>query len=187
MKRIASMALMICLGVAAVYAQRSVNMTSSGTSGASAVNLQQPNTSNDEDNFAGTGTLGQFTVRQIRAISNSPTPSSTCSGPSKIYFLELAGGAVFRFQDGSLLTARLTQGSDCIDFSELFAHCTLVLQITGGTGRFQNATGTLTFTEAVAPTLFDTSNNPVFFFSTGAYTGTISGVGMGEAPQEVRP
>ena len=187
MKRIASMTLMFGLGVAAVYGQMSVNMKSSGTSGASAINLQQPNSSNNEDNFTGTGSLGRFTVRQFRAISNSPTASSTCEGPTKLYFPEPAGAAVFRFKDGSLLNARLVEGSDCIDFSAQFAHCTIVFQITGGTGRFQNATGTLTFTEAVAPMMFDTSNNPVVFFATGEYTGTISGVGMREGSQERQP
>ena len=81
MKPIVTMALMLNLGVASVYAQQhSVKMVFSGTSAASTVNLQQPDTSNDEDNFAGKGTLGSFTFRNVRAIANSPTPSSTCSG-----------------------------------------------------------------------------------------------------------
>jgi hypothetical protein len=101
MKRIASMALMFSLGVAASYGQVSVKMTFSGTSAATAVNLQIPNTGTGEDNFAGTGTFGSFTVRQFRAIDNAPTPppSSCASNPkdSYLYFLERGGGAVFRF------------------------------------------------------------------------------------------
>jgi hypothetical protein len=178
MKRIATVVVMLHLGVAALCAQeKPVKMKFSGTSAPSTVNLLQPDTSNDEDNFAGTGTLGSFTVRNVRAIANSPTPSSTCSGPNQIFSTESAGGGVFRFQDGSLLSVNLTQGGDCINFAPVpEAHCTVTFQITGGTGRFKNARGTLTFTETVLPVLADASNNPVFFAATGEYTGTVSGV-----------
>jgi hypothetical protein len=177
MKHIASMTLMLTLGVAAVYAQeKPVKMTFSGTSAPSTVNLQQPDTHDDEDNFAGKGTLGSFTLRNVRAIANSPTPSSTCSGANQLYFTESAGAGVFRFQDGSLLYVNLTQGGDCIDFVALEAHCTVNFQITGGTGRFKNAKGALTFTETAAPVLADASNTPVFFEASGEFTGTVSGV-----------
>jgi len=187
MKHIASMTLMLTLGVAAVYAhEKPVKMTFSGTSAASTINLQQADTSNDEDNFAGNGTLGSFTLRNVRAIANSPTPSSTCSGPNQLYFTESAGGGVFRFQDGSLLTVNLTQGGDCIDLVANEAHCTVTFQITGGTGRFKNASGTITFTETVVPVLTDASNNPVFFAATGEYTGTVSGVSEEQGQDEGR-
>jgi hypothetical protein len=186
MKQIATIALMLNLGVASVYAQqRPVKMVFSGTSAASTINLQQPNTTNDEDNFAGSGMLGSFTFRNVRAIAAAPQPSSTCSGPNQLYFSEVAGAGVFRFQDGSLLNVKLTQGSDCIDLAAQEAHCTVTYQITGGTGRFQNASGVLTFTETVAPVLADAFNNPVFFAATGEFTGTVSGVAL-EEPQDVR-
>jgi hypothetical protein len=171
-------AAVLTLGVAAAYAQESVNvkMTFSGTSENSANNLQQPNTSNDEDNFAGTGTLGSFTLRNVRAISNSPSSSDTCSGTNDLFLPELAGGGVFRFQDGSLLDLQLTQGGDCIDLTTGEAHCALTFQITGGTGRFRNASGTLTLTETVLTVISDAVGNPVFFVATGEITGTVSGV-----------
>ena len=188
MKRIATVVVMLHLGVAGVYAQQTpVKMNFSGTSAPSTVNLLQPDTNNDEDNFAGTGTLGSFTVRHIRAIANSPTTSSTCSGPNQLYFQELAGGGVFRFQDGSLLNVLLTKGGDCIDFAVPpagEAHCTMSLQITGGTGRFKNASGTLTFTETVVPALLGASNTPVFFAATGQYTGTVFGVSEEQGQDE---
>jgi hypothetical protein len=82
MKYIATMALMLNLGVASVYAQHlTVKMAVSGTGAPSAVNLQQPNTATSEDNYAGIGTLGAFTYRDVRALTTSPQPSSTCSGP----------------------------------------------------------------------------------------------------------
>jgi len=175
MKHIATMALMLNLGVASAYAQP-VKMGFSGTSAASTVNLQQPDTSNDEDNFAGNGTLGAFTFRNVRAIANSPTPSRSCSGPNQLHFADPAGAGVFRFEDGSLLKVNLTQGGDCIDLAAQEGHCTLTLQITGGTGRFKNASGTLTFTETSVPVLADALHNPVFFAATGEFTGTLSGV-----------
>ena len=179
MKYILAMALMLNLGVAAVYAQHyPVKMAYSGTSGASAVNLQQPGTATVEENFAGNGALGQFTFRLISAETTSPQqpPPSTCSGPANIYFSRLGGAGVFRFQDGSLLKVNVTQGADCIDLAALQGHCTLTLQIAGGTGRFKDASGTLTLTETNVPVLADVLNNPVFFASTGEFTGTVSGL-----------
>jgi hypothetical protein len=179
MKYIAAMALMLNLGVATVYAQRyPVKMVYSGTSGASAINLQQPGTQTVEENFAGNGALGPFTFRLISAETASPQqpPPSTCSGPANIYFSRVAGAGVFRFQDGSLLKVNVTQGADCIDLAAQQGHCTLTLQITGGTGRFKDASGTLTLNETNVPVLADVFNNPVFFASTGEFTGTVSGV-----------
>jgi hypothetical protein len=177
MKYIAAMALMLNLGVASVYAQhQTVNMPFSGTGAPSTVNLQQPNTSNNEENYAGNGTLGQFTFRDVRALPNSPQPVSTCSGTNKIAFLGHAGGGVLRFQDGSLLYVSLTQSIDCIDLAAQVANCTLNFQITGGTGRFKNASGLLTLTETIVSVLSDALGNPAFFAATGEITGTVSGV-----------
>ncbi len=187
MKYIATMALMLNLGVASVYAQHlNVKMAVSGTSGASSINLQQPNTNNSEDNYAGDGTLGSFTYRDVRALLTSPQQSSTCSGPNKIAFSGSVGAAVFRFQDGSLLNVSLTLETDCIDLTVLQAHCVLYFQVTGGTGRFKDASGVLTLTETVVPVLADALNNPVFFAATGEVTGTISGVSREADHQEDR-
>ena len=52
MKHIATMALMLNLGVAGVYAQQTpVKMTFSGTAAASTINLQQPNTNTRRRQF----------------------------------------------------------------------------------------------------------------------------------------
>jgi hypothetical protein len=177
MKRTAILALMLNLGIAGAYAQQhSVKMVFSGTTAASAVNLAQPSTTNNEENYAGNGTLGSFTFRDVRAIAVSPQQSSTCSGPNKFFFSSDAGGGVFRFHDGSLLKVSLTQGGDCIDLAAQEAHCVLTFQIIGGTGRFKDASGVLTLTEAVVPVVADASSNPVFFAATGGITGTVSGV-----------
>ena len=175
---------MMNLAIASVYAQQNaVKMTFSGTGAASPIDLKQPNTNTAEENVAGNGTLGPFTFRDVRAIAISPQPFSTCSG---LYFPSVAGAGLLRFQDGSLLKVNLTQGGDCIDLVHMVGHCTLILQITGGTGRFKNASGVLTYTETALPVLADALNNPVFFSETGEFTGTISGVAMEEEPQDVQ-
>src|ERR1700684_1838884 len=182
-KHLAIVALILNLGVVAAHADdKSVRMTFSGTSETSPTNLQQPDTSNDGDNFAGEGTLGSFTVRNVREISNSPGTSGTCSGSNLLFLPELAGAGVFRFQDGSLLEVNLTQGGDCIDLTTGEAHCTLTFQITGGTGRFTHASGVLTMTETVETVAADALGNPVFFAATGKFAGTISGVAGEDRP-----
>ena len=190
MKHIASMTLMLTLGVAAVYAQeRPAKMKFSGNGAASPINLNQPNTNTAEENVAGNGTLGRFTFRNVTAIATSPSPQppSTCSGPNQVYFPRVAGAGIFRFQDGSLLEVNLTQGGggDCIDLvPPVEGHCTLTLQIMGGTGRFKQASGVLTYTETAVPVLADASDNPIFFTETGAITGTVSGVSEEQGQDE---
>jgi hypothetical protein len=181
MKHIATIALMLNLGVAGVYAhEKPVKMTFSGTEGPSAINLQLPDTHTSEFNFGGNGALGSFTFRNVEAEAVSPQQSSSCSA-TQVYFPTVAGAGVFRFQDGSLLNVNLTEGFDCIDFAAMEAHCTRTFKITGGTGRFKDASGGLTFTETSVPVLADAFNNPVFFADTGGeITGTVSGVHMEE-------
>jgi hypothetical protein len=173
MKRLTTITLMINLAVASAYAQHPVAMVFSGTGGASPINLNQPSTHVAEENVAGSGTLGSFTFRDIRSAALSPQPSTTCTG---LFFPSTTGGAVIRFEDGSLLTLSLTQGGDCIDLVHQVGHCTLIFKITGGTGHFKNASGDLTYTETALAVLADAQSNPVFFTETGEITGVISGV-----------
>ncbi len=188
MKHIATMALMLNLGVASVYAQeKPVKMTFSGTEGASAINLNVAGTKTAEFDFAGNGTLGPFTFRNVEADQDPlrPQPSSLCPA-GQLYSPTAAGAGVLRFHDGSLLIVKLTEGFDCIDFVALEAHCTRIFQITGGTRCFKDAHGMLTLTETVLPVSFDASTNPpspVFFAATGKFKGTISGVGSEEEEQ----
>src|SRR5690348_15744753 len=144
MKHTATMALMLTLGVASVYAQQlPVKMRFSGSGGPSLVNLGQPNSVNFEENVTGDGALGPFTYHDLRAAALPPLMNTNgCS----LYLPPVFGGGIFRFQDGSLLTFSIkpNQGGDCIDLVQKVARCTLTLEITGGTGRFQNAFGVLT-------------------------------------------
>jgi len=174
MKHLAALALILNLGAASVYAQeKPVSMRFSGTSEASVINLQ-PDTSTGESNFAGNGTLGPFTFRGLTAQTASPVVSSTCSGPTLLYFQFVAGGGVFRFQDGSLLTVGKEQGAVCVDLTVPEGHATLTYQITGGTGPFKGASGTLTMTATAPVVLVSVTSGPVILAVTGQITGTIS-------------
>src|SRR5215469_1605314 len=115
MKHLATVAMILTLGVAPAYAQdESVKMTFWGNGAASPINLQYPNTSTIEENVAGKGALGSFTFRNVTAAANSPSsqPPSTCSGATDLYFLRLVGAGIFTFQDGSLLNVKLIKGGD---------------------------------------------------------------------------
>jgi hypothetical protein len=178
--------LMLNLGVAAVYAQeKHVKMSFSGTLEVSAISLQ-PDTNTDGENVAGDGTLGPFTFRELHADVAVPQASSTCSGPSRIYFPTVSGGGVFRFQDGSLLTVNIMDGAICIDFAAGMARLTETYQITGGTRRLKGASGTLTMTATLTPALFNSSNSVVLATNTGKFEGTIFGVDIDKEDRDDR-
>ena len=183
MKHIATVALMLNLGVASLYAQeRPVKITFSGSIVPTSINLK-PNTITDEELSAGNGTLGNFTFRKLRTDETSPQSFGSCGGGVGPNFRVVAGGGVFRFEDGSLLTVKVTEGSYCIDFQAQppMGHLTETYQITGGTGRFEDASGgTVTLTETLVPVV---PNKP-FFSVTGEVTGAISGVAGEEEGQE---
>ena len=185
MKNITTTVLALSFGVVAVYAQPNpVNMRVSGSAAASTISLQ-PGMPASEYGLAGNGTLGQFTLRAVTASAPTPQRSTTCSGPTQLYLTAVAGAAVFRFDDGGLLKVNLTGGSDCIDFAAGQALCIRVFQVTGGTGRFKNASGgTVTLTMTVAPVLGDASNNPVLFTVTGTVTGAVPGVATDQGNQD---
>ncbi len=184
MRHLTIIALLTNLAIAAAYAQQfPIGMTFSATAAGSTIDLKQPNSSTGEEDLAGKGTLGAFTFRVVKASTIAPQPSSTCTG---LYFPLLAGAGILRFHDGSLLNVTLTGGGDCIDLVQMLAHCTWTLKITGGTGRFSNASGSLTLTETAKPVLADAMNNPVFFTEVGDLTGTISGLAFEEESQAVK-
>jgi len=164
-------ALMLALGLAGAYAQQEqghVKMTFSGTNVATTINLQA-NTVTDEMQAGGTGSLGQFTFRELHADGAGPAPEG-CTGPS---FGVLKGAGVFRFQDGSLLVVTLKDGSGCINLVERFSALIVNYQITGGTGRFANASGELTMTATQTPVLRNAINAPALLPIAGQFEGTV--------------
>ena len=184
MKYLATLVLMLNLGVAGVHAQQNpVKMNYSGSNVATTINLQN-GTVTDEQLLAGKGALGAFTYRELHADTTSPQPSSTCSGP---YFLIVTGAGVFRFQDGSLMTVNVTEGAICVDLTTFLGQLTETYQITCGTGRFKGATGTLTLTGTLNAVLSDASGNPELLTNTGKFEGTVLGVALGEDGEDERP
>jgi hypothetical protein len=135
-----------------------------------------PNTSQVADlSQSGDGSLGPFTLREMSATGAMPSGTG-CAGPNSAAFTFVAGAGVYRFRDGSLLTYKIKDGHSCIDFTAAAANTTVTQQITGGTGRFKNASGTLTLTTLGSyPILFDASGQqPVLVvFPNGTVTGTI--------------
>jgi hypothetical protein len=164
MKHFATAALMLNLGVASVYAQeRPIRGSFSGTSGLTMANLAQFNA---EYQFAGHGMSGQFTFRAITGSNGSMSPVSGCA----ISGTAVAGGGVFRFDDGSLLMVNLTDGTDCINPPT--AQCVRNFKVTAGTGRFKHVSqGTkITFAFTVLPVVDGLSA-----ILDGELTGTTSG------------
>ena len=161
-------ALMLAFGVTGAYAQGHVKMTFSGTNVATTINLQA-NTVTDEMHAAGKGSLGRFTFRELHADGTAPPPEG-CTGPS---FGVLKGAGVFRFQDGSLLIVTLKDGSGCVNLVERVSVLIVNYQITGGTGRFANASGELTMTATQTPVLRNAANAPALLPIAGQFEGTI--------------
>jgi hypothetical protein len=165
-------ALMLHVGAAAIYAQeRPVKMTLSGTNLPTTINLQ-PGTVTDEQHSAGFGSLGPFTFRELHADLSSQEPSSTCPGP---HFSIVAGGGVFRFLDGSQLTVNIDEGDGCVNLTAGFALLTVKYRITGGTERFEGASGALTYTYKHKAVFRNASNAPALLaVFAGEIEGTLS-------------
>jgi hypothetical protein len=178
MKHISTLALVLAFGAASIHAQqRPVQMTFTGSAAYLAAQISLgPNTGQVSDlSEAGDGSLGPFTLREMSATFAMPS-STGCAGPNSAAFTFAAGAGVYRFSDGSLLTYKITGGTSCIDFTAAAANTTVTHEITGGTGRFKKATGTLTLTTLGSyPILFDVSGRqPVLVvFPNGTVTGTI--------------
>ena len=165
-------ALILALSVAGAYARQEhghVKMTFSGTNVATTINLQA-NTVTDEMHAGGTGSLGRFTFRELHADGTAPQAPDGCTGP---FFGVLKGAGVFRFQDGSLLIVTVKDGSGCINLVERFSALIVNYQITGGTGRFANASGELTMTATQTPVLRNAVNAPALLPIAGQFEGTI--------------
>lgn len=170
-----AVALMLNLGLTSVYAQqRPVTGSFSGTSAPSTINLQSGANTGEYD-FEGNSALGPFTFRAFTAGAFSQPPiGSTCA----LYGSVVAGGGVFRFQDGSLLMVNSAQGSDCIEFTPTgpVAHCIRTFNISRGTGRFKEASAgtTVTFTFTVLPVLFASGVPVLSGITDGELTGSLS-------------
>jgi len=151
-----------------------VKMAFSGSMVPTAIDVK-PDTITDEELLAGNGTLGPFTFRKLRTDELVPQSFGSCGGGSGPSLRVTAGGGVFRFEDGSLLTVTLMEGEGvlCVDLDHGVGHLTETYQITGGTGRLKGASGTLQLTGKLMPVLFSASGQPVLLTNTGELKGTV--------------
>ena len=170
---ILTVALVLTFGAVGIQAQElPVRMTFSGTLVATGFDLQPGGAPAFELTAAGRGSLGPLTLHDVNA--GSGMPSGTCGGPNFLAFTQGVAAGVFRFQDGSLLTYKLKEGTLCLDVTKNIGKFTGTQQITGGTGRFNNAAGTLLFTFTGSLVLADSMMSPVLIaISDGEATGTI--------------
>jgi len=176
MKQVVIATLLAQLAAAGAYADdRSTNvrMKTSGDSLATTINLQD-GTITDEEKLAGDGTLGAFSYHGLRA-DGDVTPSPTCGTP--LFVTVATGTGVFRFDDGSLLVVNITGGGLCIDLAAQMAQLTENYAIASGTGRFEHASGNLTFVGSIAPVVFNAAGNPQLLTIVGKFEGTVTGIG----------
>jgi hypothetical protein len=152
--------------------QGQVRMSFSGSMVPTSIDVQ-PETITDEELLAGNGTLGSFTFRKLRTDETSPQSFGACGSGSGPSIRVVAGGGVFRFEDGSLLTIKVTDGVLCVDLDHGIGHLAETYQITGGTGRFEGASGTLQVTGELKPVMFSAANAAVLLTNTGELKGTI--------------
>ena len=168
------LALIITFGAANIHADlEQVRMTFSGTTEHGPITVVS-GLGTDDETVAGKGSSGDFTYHEL--LVQTIPPSGTCAGI--VNFQITTGAGVFRFADGSLLNTTVTEGSICVVPGSMpgsvQAKVTETCHITGGTGRFSNASGTLKLTATWSPVLFDSTMTPVFFaVSGGEATGTI--------------
>ena len=177
MKHLTTLVLVLAFGACGMQARDlHVQMTFSGTqtSLAPQVSLAPGAGPTGEAILAGNGSLGPFTDHEVGASTAAPT-SFGCAGPNSATFKTVTAAGIFRFQDGSLLTYKTTAGSQCIDFTKGIGTVNFTYGITGGTGYFKNATGTLQVTASGYPVLFDATGRQLVLgvITGGMVTGTI--------------
>ena len=189
MRHLTAAALILTFAIASLYAQqpaeehsgaRRVTMRFSGSTMSTALAIA-PNTLNHESQVAGNSSLGPFTYRGLWADDPSSQTAGSCGSGFGPNFRVVAGGGVFRFEDGSLVTVRLTEGTLCIDVSNParpVGRQFETYQITGGTGRFENAETqcgatadgcTLRLTATRSLVLRDSAGAPTLFSFTGEF------------------
>ena len=74
-----------------------------------------------------------------------------------------------------MLIVTVVDGAGCVNPAAGNAAITVNYQITGGTGRFEGASGALTYTATLKAVLFNASNAPALLTLTGQIEGTVSG------------
>ena len=172
MRQLSTLALVLAFGVTGIQAQQlPVWLTFSGSNVATQINLQSGAATASYIALAGHSSLGVYTFHTV--ATTAAAPSGTCGGPNFLSFPGGPGAGIYRFEDGSLLTTKVTGGASCVDVTSGTATLTVTDQVTGGTGIFKNATGTLKYTIAARVLLVDAAMSPVLIAVNGEGNGTI--------------
>ena len=72
-----------------------------------------------------------------------------------------------------MLIVTVTDGSGCVNLEARHAVLTVNYEITGGTGRFTDASGNLTMTSTIAAILRNAANAPALLINAGEFEGTL--------------
>jgi hypothetical protein len=161
--------------------QRPLKLTYSGTMVATTIDIA-PGTVTDEEQLAGTGTLGKFTFRKLRVDALVPTFGGCGKGVGPI-FAVTGGAGVFRFEDGSLLNVTVTQGVLCVDVSNpqnLVGYLNETYPVVSGTGRFQNVAASCATTPSDCTFKSNGTLSAILFDSTGQAAKLLTNIGTFE-------
>ena len=74
-----------------------------------------------------------------------------------------------------MLIVTVVDGSGCVNLTAMNAVITVKYQITGGTGRFEGASGVLNYTATMRAVVRNASNAPALLAITKQIEGTLSG------------
>lgn len=121
----------------------------------------------------GTGTLGRYTISSLTELA--PWGGNFCAPPNVIELTVTSGSTILRYANGDLQYSRRTGGRVCFDVSPdpLPITGTLDNEITGGTGRFEGATGWFTTTFTSDAVSVDSTGMPVHQGNSGSTVGEI--------------
>ena len=194
MRHLTTVAMMLSLGIATLSAQQTaehhagrdgrLRMKFSGSTMSTALAIA-PNTLNHESDLAGNSQLGPFTYRGLWADDPASQTSGSCGSGFGPNFRIVAGGGVFRFEDGSLLTVGLTAGTLCVDIADPanpVGRQFETYRIIGGTGRFEHAAAScaetpedcvLQLMATRGTVLIDSAGARKLFTFTGEFRGTV--------------
>jgi hypothetical protein len=123
--------------------------------------------------LAGNGSLGPITTDGYGEWSSPGVPATCPNGHTGFRHTLIAARAVARIENGDLFFFQDTTGTLCFDPATNLAVFNVSGNITGGTGQFLNATGSISSTGSTLVLIGD-STGKAFGAVLSEFTGTIS-------------
>jgi len=174
---IVMISLLVTCGLATTSAQAEERLSLKATFGGTIVKTQFDTNGDDApanlNILEGNSNLGQFSL-QVLDESAISEPTTCPNGHAGFSVILVAGSSVFRFRrTGDLLFVQPTSETTCFDPSTGVSFFRDAIgQVTGGTGRFANATGTLVG-EGMSQVLITDPAGNFFAEQHGTIEGTI--------------